>query len=264
MAMMQLPQELLDSVFELLQDDATTLRASSLVHTQWINPCRRQLFASVTLRHLHDLRLWEDVFTSTTHSPARYVRKFSATGLWASLGDEEFNLDELKESLLGQFQSFNRVRTLVLTALNIHFTLSPGIHFSHIRSSLTSLEFCSPFATTPTKILHFICSFPHLESLSIMGLTSWLCEAKDGRIDLQHSPPFRGTLKLVGFSDPGGTFLANLVTLPNGINFRSINLDFVRPKDYQHVGCLVQSCLGRLRTLHLGSSFASEIQPFSQ
>lgn len=253
---MRLPQELLDRIIDFLYDDVAALRSSCLVHTRWIPPCRNHLFASVTFHELFDLEVWADSFPSVPHSPAKYVRNLSIAGLWASLGDEKFNPDELEEPLLAQFRSFENVRKLVFTAINLHPSSSPETFFSHVQSSLTSLEFYSPFPTTPAELLHFVCSFPHLEDLTVTGPNIWLEEREKRYIGLQKSPPLGGKLMLVGFSDPGGAFITRLVDLPDSVSFRSIELDFIGMEDYQPVGRLIKACASTLELLQLGSSFS--------
>lgn len=253
---MQLPQELVDRVIDFLHNDRPALKASCLVHTDWIDPCRCQLFGSVTLNGLMDLESWAETFPSVLQSPAHHTRKLTLIGLCASLGDKGLNPDKLDDSLLQHLRSFNQLRKLVFTALNLHPRNSPELHFLHVRSSLTSLLFHSPYPTTQKKLLHFICSFPHLENLSITGVSRWLEDGKEGYSVPQASPPFRGMLKLAGFSDPGGKFSSRLVDLPNNVRFRLLKLDFLRAEECKSAERLIISCAATLEELQLGSSFA--------
>lgn len=256
--MLQFPPELIARILDFLHDDQAALRSSCLVHTWWISPSRHHLFASVDFHKLFDLELWVNSFPSVPHSPARNVRNISIAGLWASLGEGEFNPNELEGPVLEGFRSFNRVSKLLLTLLNLHTTSSPEIHFSHFHSSLTSLELYSPYPTTPRKLLQFICSFPRLENLLITGLSHWVEESEGDLPRLRTSPPLGGSFKLVGSCDPSGEFMDSLVDLPNGVSFRSINLDLVLPEDYRSVGRLVKSCATTLETLRIGGAFAGK------
>lgn len=253
--MIHLPQELLDRVIDFLRDEVAALRASCLVHSRLINSSRRHLFASVTLQELFDLEVWADSFPSPLHSPAKHVRTLSIAGLWAQLGGDDFNPNELEDPLLEHFRSFNQVQNLILTALNLHPACFPELHFSHLQSSLITLEFYSPYPTTPKKLLQFICSFPHLENLSVNGAIRWLEESKEDYTELRTSPPMGGKLKLASFIDPVGSFLIELVNLPNGLGFRSIDLDLIRIDNYRSVENLVKSCATTLEELRLGHSF---------
>lgn len=261
--MIQLPRELVARVIDLLHDDPEALRSSCLVHPWWISPCRRHLFSSANFHELFDLELWADSFPSALHSPAKNVRNLSIAGLWASLGDEEFNPDELEGPLLEHFRSFDLVQKLTLTALNLNVVPSPELHFSHLRSSLTSLELYSPYPTTPTKLLQFISSFPRLQNLLIAGIGNWREEQEVGCFPrLETSPPLRGSLKLVDSHDPGGRFISGLVDLPNGVSFCSITVDLIS-EDYRAVGRLVKYCATPLETLQIGGSFSGKNLPVS-
>lgn len=255
---MELPLDLFELfINHIPHDDVATLKSCCLVHTWWIPACRRRLFNSVTFHELFDLEVWADSFPSALHSPAEYVQTLAMSGVWASLVDEDFNPEEFDESLLKHFRSFDQVRKLVFTALDlVHAPSSPEIHFSHFRTSLTSLEFYSPFPTTPTQLLHFICSFPHLDNLTISGANRWLEEKKEDYMDLQTSPLFGGKLRLLECSDPSGAFVTRLVDVPKGLRFRSIELDFYRLEDYRPIGRLITSCASTLEVLQLGSLFA--------
>lgn len=256
-----LPQELIDTIIDCLQGDIEALKACTLVHSSWIYSCRRQLYATVSFHSLSDLEDWSTTFPDIGQSPAMQVQSLSASGLWASLwaylGDDNFNPDEIDPHLLHQFRSFRRVKNLSLTAFNNQPLASTREHLAHFEPSVKSLELHSPCPTNQTDLVNFICSFPHIDDLVLTRANRWLDEGNDdaGHI-LQSSPAFRGSLRLLDFSDPSGEFIDQLVNVPNGVNFKSIELGLDKLGDLEPVGRLLSSCSSTLEDLSLGHVFA--------
>ena len=70
----RLPQEISDYIIDLLRDKLTTLGRCCLVSKSWIHPTRKHLFAEITFRTPHDIKVWKQVFPDPADSPARYAR----------------------------------------------------------------------------------------------------------------------------------------------------------------------------------------------
>lgn len=255
--MPKLPPELTDEIIAHLHDDVSALLSCCLVHTSWIHCSRNQIFGSVAFRMLSDLEEWAGFFPTASQSPAKHVQSLTVAGLWTPIGTEEFDLDGLDPTMLAHFQSFDRVRNLALTALSLPSALSSHAHFAHLRGTLKSLELYSPRAPTQDHLLRFVSSFPHLEDLVITVTNRWLYDREKSQCaSLETSPPFRGNLQVLDFTQEEGEFIAGLVDLPNGVSFRSIELDCPKYRDYQPVERLLAACESTLEDLQLGSSFA--------
>lgn len=197
-----------------------------------------------------DLKSWNSAFPSATDSPAKHVRALTICCL------KDRYSEVLDESLFEQFRMFNRVGKLCLNSLNL--PTSPFLKhiFTQLRPVVKYLELHSLPSTDPNDLLDFISSFPHLEDLAITGTSCWLHTAKRDSTRPKSSPPFRGSLRLVDFDDPNGDFISALLALPNGVSFRSIELDVHQIEDYSPIGCLISSCATTLEVLKLKNSFA--------
>ena len=154
---------------------------------------------------------------------------------------------------LHHFQSLTRVHTLTIWFCSIfkwanHYKTG----FAHFYPTLTSLTLINPFG--PCRIImQFALQFPNLENLCIKMLgVGWNPgpNSEQGGMDpttviIDQSPPLSGHLRLGGHSAVSG--LVDLVyELPNGFNFRSIELedfsgDCVQP--------ILQSCAHTLEDL---------------
>lgn len=247
---------MVDIIIDHIHDDHETLRKCCLVHSSWTSICRFHLFSSVTFNDLFDLELWAEIFPSASESPARYVQSLSIAGLWALIFEDGFDPDELDENMLEHLRSFVRVQSLSLTALTIPLK-SSWHHFDHMRSSLRSLQLYSPLPTKRSDLVDFVCSFPLLDNLLIMGSTNWVEEPYKCPSRPQNLPPLRGELRLVTFYDPNHDFITRLMEISNDIKFRTIQLDFHHRGPQHPVDRLLSACESTLEHLSLGSTFTS-------
>lgn len=258
----KLPPELTDLIIAHLHDDVSALLACCLVHTSWIHGSRNQIFGSLSFHALSDLEEWAEHFSSASTSPAHHVQSLSVAGLWNmnTLWGERFNLDELHIPLLEHFRSFDQVRNLALTALNLRPMANPQVYFTHVQYSLRSLELYSPTVSSLGGLVRFISSFPYLEDLAIT-LTSRLVNNDEEPVypSLQNSPPFRGNLQVLDSSNEEGVFLGKLVDLPNGVRFRSIELGCPKYEEYYQVQRLLIACGSSLEDLKLDYSFTCSL-----
>lgn len=247
-----LPQELTDIIIDFLHSDLETLRSCSVVHSSWVRACRRHLYAAVTFRTVGDLQSWTDVFPSapSLHNPARYVRSLTL------LEFRGLDLNNLDQSFFRDFQTFNRVEHLCHSTLTIPPTLLLPGFYAQVRSSVNSLELHLSSATKVTDLLHFICSFPSLEDLTLTGTGCWLEQSEGDTVKLPSLPPFTGALRLLKFNDSNGEFLTKFADLPSGIRFQFMELDIDPLQEYISVSRLLLSCGSTLEVLKLGNSFA--------
>lgn len=248
---LQLPQELTDAIIDFLHDDLTTLRSCSLVHSSWTQSCRHHLYAAVAFRAFCDLQAWADNISPNLPNPAVYVRSLSMVDFTL--------LDSIDlESGFQYFQAFSRVRHLRLaTPCALPSPLLRGLH-AQVCFSVESLELHLSSSIKVIDLVRFICSFPLLQDLTLVGTNCRLESSDNDTFNNLTAPPFTGSLRLLDFNDPEGEFLTQLARLPTGIHFRSIELDIDPLQDYAPVTRLLTSCSSTLENLKLGKSFAGK------
>ena len=130
---------------------------------------------------------------------------------------------------LHYFQALDQVHTLTIERSDIPTPAWEGHYktcFVHFHTSLTSLAIRQPLNGLQFSI-HFALQFPNLENLCLEWLNGrW--EGGPGFIiptNLGHSPPFRGHLRLAG-KETVTQWPEDLVhAIPNGVNFRSVELE---------------------------------------
>ena len=128
---------------------------------------------------------------------------------------------------LAYFQSLDRVHSLTIEQYDI---ISWANHyktcFLHFYPTLTSLTLHRPFYHY-RLLLQFALQFPNLENLSL----EWLTPEEQPRADLplpaliDQSPPLRGHLRMAGVHTVVQWPVDFAHELPNGINFRSVELE---------------------------------------
>ena len=74
MSIPPLPQEILDYIVDILQDEPQTLRDCCLVAKSWAPRTRKHLFTHVTFNSPSRLDAWKKTFPDHTNSPASYTR----------------------------------------------------------------------------------------------------------------------------------------------------------------------------------------------
>lgn len=257
---MGLPQELVDRIMEMLHSDLRTLKTCSLT-------CKA-MFAST--RHLihRTLRLNPQNNQSilTPEEKLRYLRwdyHDSELRFLSYLGERGFlqYVQEVRIRMgstlftpdiliphLDHFRTLNRVHSLTIESydgvvwLNHHRS-----SFIHFYPTLTSLTLHHPL-NHYRCILQFALQFPNLENLCIEGLRSenWIRSDLTIPPIVDKSPPLRGHLRLAG-----PDFVVRWLTefaweIPNGINFRSVELQSVFWNQAQQI---LNACADTLDTL---------------
>jgi len=225
-----LPREILDYILDLLHNERETLKQCCLVSKSWVPRTRKYIFADIGFYSVRTLESWNNAFSDPTNSPAPHV---STLTIDCYPGDVE------GADWITTFSCVVQLR------LNGHpilpFALFHGL--SHNLKSLyvRYIEFSCP------ELFGFICSFPLLENLDLVGEEVLEDDANDFH-GLQTSPPLTGSLKLVVFGGMGSA-PRHLLSLPNGLRFRELVFLLVLEKDLRWIRELVSKCSDTLECL---------------
>lgn len=249
---MGLPQELVDHIMDMLQNDLRALEACSLT-------CKA-MFAST--RHLihQTLRLTRRNNQSvlTLEEKLRYLRwDYHDTELrfLSYMGERGFLQYTRQVHIrmgriftpniliphLDYFRSLDRVHSLTIETFDaIIWRNYYKPTFVHFHPTLTSLTFHDP-VNHYRFLLQFALQFPNLENLCIERLrdSEWIRPDLTIPTIVDKSPPLRGHLRLVGVDIAVQWPAEFAYELPDGINFRSVELQDVPCNHAQHIlsGC---------------------------
>ena len=251
-----LPPELLDHVFDFLHDSSNTLESCCLVSKSWIPCTRKYLIADIEFQPIDDLETWKAVFSDPSTSPAYYAKTLSigcSEVIVAVAGTEEGCL----------VSAFSRVVDLTIYTLEwgseqIAISLIP---FTPILKSLRLHKASDTFK--PSQISNLICSFPLLENLPVfLKVDSTLARGRNHGFDEQpaaiqplSSPAFTGSLELFSCSemDP---FASQLLSLPNGLHFRKLDLTWHYNGDLSCATALVEGSCSTLESLKIDGGYS--------
>ena len=256
---MGLPQELINEIVDILHDDLRALKACSLT-------CKA-MFAST--RHL----IHQTLYLTAQNNQSVLTREEGQKLLNETIPEiklrfvshmgEHFLLRYARrvcirkcctftpESLLPHihhFQSLDRVHTLTIENYNApswenHYNTC----FVHFYPTLTSLTLSFPFSRY-RPLLQFALQFPNLENLCL----EWL-PLKDSHIPeptiptlVERSPPLCGHLRLAGYGTTGQEPVDFTHEIPNGFNFRTVELEAFFGDGVQHI---LEACANTLENL---------------
>ena len=211
-----------------------------MVSKSWIPRTRKHLFAKIRFDLAEELDSWKQTFPDPSTSPASYAETL-AIGC-----PEEVTVADAEAD--GWIRGFYRVVHLEvggflaesLTPLLHGF--SPAIKSLHVDVTMFS----------PSQIFNLILSFPLLEDLRMMG---WeVCD--DGSPDelptvvqLSNPPAFTGSLEI---SMPGmEPIVRRLLSVPGGIHFRRLTLNWTCDEDGLLTAALVERCSHTLESLSI-------------
>ena len=251
---MRVPQELVDEIMNMLCDDPSALRACSLT-------CRA-MFASV--RPLIHRKLYLNLQTDLIAMRIGDKQTGHALGFLTFMGERDllrytrqihvgflstFTPDTLRPHL-HHFQSLDRVHSLTIGSYAANkWARYFNTYFTHLYPSLTSLSLC--FSSGHYRLLlQFVLQFPNLENLCLEHLV----HQEEIPIYLalpaipDKSPPLSGHLRLCDpeIGDAGQWVVDLAYNLPNGIKFRSIELEHFSGQHAQHI---VNACGRTLENL---------------
>ena len=269
---MDLPQEVIDYIMDMIQDDLLALKTCSLacksmfastrhlIHqTLWLTPRNneRVLTRGVQFRYLGwNSRKAELHFLSHMgeHGFLQYTRKVQICM------PHTFTPDTLLPHI-HHFQSLDHVHNLTIERYDPTLWVNHcSTYFVHFYPTLTSLTLTYPLCHY-RLLLRFVVQFPNLENLCL----EWVMHDKPreqqvavpARID--RSPPLRGHLRLAGVSILTLGMEGFIHELPT-VNFRSVRLHSLPAGHAQHV---LNACAHTLEDLTIIPSETGTRSPSS-
>ena len=247
----RLPSELLDHAVDFLHDSRRTLKSCSLVSKAWIPRARKHLFAAIWLSAAKEVELWKVAFPDPSASPAWYT-----TALFINSPDVIAAAVDDDDCWVSAFSRVVHLKMDVVAAgfKQISISLVPFHRFSPVLRSLRVVS----TVLTPSQIFDLLRSFPLLEDLSVTVHNHSLI--KDYRFENQptiikssNSPALNGSLQL--FSKVGmDPFISPLLSLPNGLHFRNVDLAWYHVTDVSSTTELVEGCYSTLESLSIDGS----------
>jgi len=172
--MSRLPQELIDDIIDCVDPwDTHTLRAFSLVCTQWSVRSRKHLFREVELYSRTDLERWCAHIRPGPSGPSPLVEDLSLVDnrLSMSLPDASCIQPSILSNAAAHLQSFSGVRALRIMGWDT-FTVKVSLmlhHLGPLPQNVTRLALEHIYIHPPT-FTTFVSHFPRLHDLSIFTL----------------------------------------------------------------------------------------------
>ena len=243
----------------MIQDDIPTLRACSLACKAMFASTRHLIHQTLllTAQNNQSVLTREEkhhyLKSNNRHIELRFLSYLSERGLLRFTRKVHINMPRtfVPDTLLphlNHFQSLDRVHSLTIE----HYDITSWANhyktcFVHFYPTLTSLTLSRPF-NHYRLLLQFALQFPNLENLCL----EWLVPEERIQADLpipahiDESPHLRGHLRLAGVDTvvKWPVDLAN--ELPNGINFRSVELEGFFGSRAQHT---LNACAHTLENL---------------
>jgi hypothetical protein len=235
---MGLPQELIDHIMDMLRDDVQALKACSLTCRTMFVSTRRLIYHTLRLppqKYRRDPTWLRAVSLMGERGLLQYARQVHID--WPPISSPEILLPHLHH-----FQSLDQVHTLTIEYCHVtpEWSSQHKTCFVHFYPTMTSLTLHRPSGQYRV-ILQFALQFPNLEDLCIESVDHELLYNPGiaAPAIVNRSPPLRGHLRLEGAA-PSAQYSKDLAyELPNGINFRSVELEDLAGSDAQHIlnGC---------------------------
>jgi hypothetical protein len=267
---MGLPQELIDHIMNMLHDDLQTLKSCSLTCKPMFASSRHLIHQtlSITTRNNQSVLTREEKSRHQRSEPSdielRFISYMGECGLLQYTRRiyirvlRAFTPDILSPHL-HHFQSLDRVHTLTIEHCDL--TAWTNYHrdtFAHFYPTLTSLTLRRPFGHY-RLLLQFVLRFPNLESLCL----EWLVNGRPDSTPLptiDQPPPFHGHLRLAGY-DTAARWLTEVTNEhPNGINFRSVELEEFYGANAHYV---LKACANTLAELTIVPRASGACRPVS-
>ena len=230
-----LPPEVLDLTIDHLRCEPTTLKACCLVSKAWVPRARKHLFARVEFRALQrPVELWKKAFPDPSNSPAHHTRTLCIRDLPT--------LTAADTDLGGWIRTFHNIVHLRLERIIWQGRGAPLVPFYGLAPTIRSLRLTS----TSFEVFDLICSFPLLEDLALILLTTG---DADGWTAPSTSPRLTGSLELI--MNTGGTrsVVRRLLDFPDGLHFTEISVSCIGEEDARSATDLVSRCSDTLETL---------------
>ena len=245
-----LPPEILDHIVDLLHDYPNALKACCLISKSWIPRTRKHLFAEVGLPTEERLQSWKKAFSDPSTSPACFTKSLRiGCPHVISAADAEAG---------GWLRDFAHIVHLDVGIQDMDKPVVSLAPFHGLSRTVKSLRL-GPLLPPPSWILNFIISFPLLEDLIVCNRRT-LVDDGYGSDDPStfdqpsSSPIFTGFLGL--FLHGGWKPIAGrLLSLPNGIHFRKLELRWCFAEDIPLISALVGGCSHTLESLDIARDF---------
>lgn len=256
---MGLPQELIDIIMNMLRDDLPTLKACSLTCRGMFASTRHLIHQTLhlTVKNNQSVLSREDKLRYMKRNDRevqlRFLSYLGERGLLQypqilRIDMARMFVPDTLSPHLGHFQSLDQVHSLTIEDYDVARWANHYIScFVHFYPTLTSLTLSRP-SNHYRLLLQFALQFPNLENLCL----EWLVPEERIRTDLpfptiiDKSPPLRGHLRLAGV-DTVVQWPVDLVhEIPNGINFRSVELEGFFGSRAQHA---LNACANTLEHL---------------
>ena len=253
-----LPPELLDHIVDLLHDAKHALMDCCLVSKSWIPRTRKHLFADIRFYLGKDLQSWKKTFPDPSTSPACYAEtlRVGCCHIIAAADAEPG----------GWITSFSRVVNLELTnckALPLrtrpYELVNSFVPFHRISPIIKSLR-VDYISLLSSQTFNLIISFPLLQDLAVVIYAEMVTHEGDGSdepstpVQPSSSPAFTGSLELslMGGMKP---IACRLLSLPGGLHFRKLILDWRHKEDPSLTAALVEECSHTLESLDIAHLF---------
>ena len=262
---MGLPQELIDYIMDMLRDDIPTLKACSLTCRSMFASTRR-LIHRILYLHPEMARGVSQRNSGGVHPPSKVPNNEKLPSRLSDMDEHgvlkyarhiHFAPDIcIPEALIPyrhHSRSLDQVHTLRIDYLDASAWAPPDLItcFAHFYPTLTSLTLLCPGGHY-LPLVKFIAQFPNLDNLCLesMAADRHVIPAPTGHIVVDRSPPFRGHLRLVG-CDRAILWLATFAReIPNGVNFRSVELRYFFRDYSRHI---LDPCSCTLEDLTIGA-----------
>ena len=247
--MSNLPCEILDHIVDLLHGSQISLRNCCLVSKSWVPRTRIHLFAEIHFQTPGNLQSWKMTFRDPSTSPACYTK-----GLF--IGPEAF-ADTYGYANDWRWD-FSRVVRLELVG---QVPFGPGWRyactllrgFSPVIKSLR-VDFYASNVYPSSDLFDFILSFPLLEDLSVTYNRRELDGGDPGGLLTVVRPSglrtFTGSLCFL-LGRGTGSCIRWVLSLPGGIHFRKLTLEWYREEDSSLTMALVEKCSHTLESLDI-------------
>ena len=223
---MGLPQELVDHLMDMLRDDLPALKTCSLTCKSMFASSRRLIYRTLRLILRDSCYQRRDPRDGGLCSLARLAEH----GLLQYTRKVHINMPgnftpEILQPSFHHFQSLDRVGTLIIEHHdNIIWANHHKACFAQFYPTLTSLTLRCPLGHY-RLVLQFALQFPNLEDLCIEWHEERVGKSLTVPTLTDQSPPLNGHLRLAGVTTVAQWPVDFAKELPNGINFRSIELD---------------------------------------
>ena len=240
-----LPSEILNLIVDFLYDEPETLGQCCLVSKSWVSRAQKHLFAVVVFHTPDSIKAWKRTFPEPSKSPAHHTRALTIECPEA--------ITAADGAVGGLIPAFSRLVYLEVSRILCahHGSTVDLTPFHKVPHNLKSLSVTSfPFPLLP--LFDLIGSLPLLEDLSLRGSAR---DINDNDLDGPQTvvpsstpPPFTGLLDICLLRGIAGAARL-LLSLPNGLHFRELRLQWYLQADLRYIVQLVTACSDTLELL---------------